>query len=155
MRRGIATAILAACVQALIACGTQAASAGPTGRIIVSVGSAVGTNSLFEPVHWAKAIDSDGTVVVSWKSAGGVPVEVPSGAYRVEAFTVFLSDTLVCGHPIGEPSPPNATCFQPTLGPAQVCAVEIQVPPGGDVALLYRETGEGRCDLRLDGARPT
>jgi hypothetical protein len=86
---------------------------------------------------------------------------VPAGHYRLEAFTAFLSDTIVCtdangnGGDPGSTPVPGGTCFQPTLDPGQVCAIEIDVPSGGVVQLVYQDDGRGRCRLLPAEAAPT
>jgi hypothetical protein len=141
---------------ALVSACAPTPTPGPPGRILVTIVSAEPENPLFEPVHRARVVAVDGSLDVGWRlQPGAAPVEIPSGMYRLEAYTVFLSDTIVCGHPIGEPNAPEATCFQPTLGPEQVCAVDIEVPAGGDVHVAYEARDQGLCDLRPVDADPT
>ena len=145
----------------LTACA-PAPSPGPPGRIVVTVVPAEPDNPLFEPVYRARAIAVDGSLDVGWRlQPGAAPVEVPSGTYRLEAFTVFLSDYMVCADEfgnVGDPGstePPNATCFQPTMGPGQVCALDVEVVPGGEVHLSYEAREEGGCELQPVRAGPT
>lgn len=169
MARRLGPAILAVwlAVFAIAAVGCSAApsppSSGPLGRIDIAVTAADPDNPLFEPVYRARAVSRDGSVDAAWRiRAGAAPTEVPAGYYRIEAFTVFLSDTIVCadaGGVIGGPGStgaPGATCLQPTLDPpGQVCALEIDVPATGTVHVRFTDNGRGGCQLADDKASPT
>jgi hypothetical protein len=131
-------------------------SPGPVGRIVITVAPDSGAD-FSPPIHWARAIAADGTVVAEWKTEGGIPVEVPAGTYEVQAFTVFLGDTLVCvGQPIEGAEPqPAESCSQPTLGPAEICLMQVEVAPGADVRLRYAMHDQGSCNLGPDFVAPT
>jgi hypothetical protein len=158
-------AILVAALVAIVAgcAATPPPPPGPPGRILISViDEPSGENALFEPVHRARAVSADGSIDTAWRIQPGAPAtEVPAGHYRFEAFTVFLSDAIVCadengviGGP-GSTGAPGATCLQPTMGPSQVCTLEFDVVPGGSVSLVYRELDQGLCELATAGAAPT
>ena len=145
----------------LAGCASATPSAGPTGRIYIDVVPIDAENPLFEAVFRARAVSADGAVDAQWRIQDGAPVEVPSGRYRLEAFTVFLSDYIVCADPFGnvgelgsEPAP-DSSCFQPTLGPGQVCSLDAVVPPRGEVRFEYRMQEQGGCELIAAEASPT
>ena len=156
LRRLLGLVLLIALVQASAGCDASTATpSGPPGRLLVTIVQGPGENPLFEPVRRARAVSVDGAIDVGWRlREGGAPVEVPSGTYRVETFTVFLSDFIQCVDTVG-PAGPTSTCLQPTLGPSQVCALDVEVAPSGEVHLLYRELGQGRCELTRGEAPPT
>jgi len=145
----------------LAGCATATTSGGPTGRISIDVVPIEPDNPLFDAVLRARAVSADGAVDAQWRIQDGAPVEVPSGRYRLEAFTVFLSDYIVCADPdgnVGEPGStpaPGSTCFQPTLGPGQVCSMDALVPPRGEVRFEYRMQEQGGCELVVAEASPT
>jgi hypothetical protein len=142
-------------------CATPTPSSGPTGRIYIDVIPVDPDNPLFEPVLRARAVSADGAVDAQWRIQDGAPVEVPSGRYHLEAFTVFLSDYIVCADRlgnVGEPGStpaPGSTCFQPTLGPDQICSLDALVPPRGEVRFVFRMQEQGGCELTAVAASPT
>jgi hypothetical protein len=147
--------VLAAAVLALLsaACGSSAPSAAP-GRAVVTVAPDDGAD-FFAPVHRARAITVDG-IVAEWRiNESGPPVDLPAGTYRLEVFTVFLSDVVTCVEGVGGVGGAGSTCLQPTLGPSQVCAIDIDVPAGGEVRALFRPSGQGLCQLVPEGPAPT
>jgi len=148
-------ALMAVVLAVIAACAGPTPSPGPPGRLLVTVQLGPVENPLFEPVRRARAVSVDGAIDVGWRlEEGAAPVEVPPGTYRLEAFTVFLSDFIQCTDTVG-PAGPTSTCLQPTLGPSQVCAIDVDVVAAGDVTVVYRELDQGRCQLELGSALPT
>jgi hypothetical protein len=143
------------CAVLLAACGTPPppSSAGPGGFVSVDLvhGAAEGTQ-YFEPIHRAELIDQGGTVVAAWLvTDGAAPVEVPPGRYRLRVFTVFLGDTLEC---TSDPGVPGASrCVQPTLGPGQVCPLDIVVVSNAETRARFHVLRDGACGLEA-GATP-
>lgn len=146
--------ILAAAVAAIVAGCMATPTPLPPGRVVVTLDAAPPDNALFEPVRRAHAVSVDGSVDVGWRILeGAAPVELPAGTYRLEAFTVILSDFIQCNEDI--PGGSQSTCIQPTLGPSHFCAIDLEVRGGGDVSVTYRELGEGVCDLAAGSPSPT
>ena len=131
----------------LVACGAEA---GPPGSVAVEVLAPQPVGPvLLVPVHRARVVAEDG-VVAEWQLATDRPVEVtvPAGRHVLEAWTVFLSDVVVC-----EPDPAvpeGQTCVQPTTGPGMVCRLDIDVRSEAVTRASYVVLGDGRC--RLDPA---
>ena len=100
----------------------------------------------FEPIHRVEMIDEGGAVVAAWRVIDGAgPVEVPAGRYRLRVFTVFLGDTLEC---IADPDVPGGSrCGQPTLGPGQVCPLDIVVVAKAETRVRFHVLGDGACGL--------
>ena len=148
--------ILAAALGAIVIGCAATPTPGPPGRVVVTLVPAPPDNALFEPVRRGHAVSVDGSVDVGWRILeGGARVEVPSGTYRLEAFTVYLSDFIQCTDSVGGAGGPQSTCLQPTLGPAHVCAIDLDVPPGRDVSVVYRELDQGLCELDAASPSPT
>ena len=124
--------------------------AGPGGFVTVELvrAPAEGTQ-FFEPIHRAEVIDERGAVVAAWRiTDGAAPVEVPPGRYRLRVFTVFLGDTLEC---VADPGAPGGSrCGQPTLGPGQVCPLDIVVTAKAETRARFHILRDGGC--RLDAA---
>jgi len=162
--KGFVAAWLGVIAIAALACDAAPSPrpSGPMGRIDIAVAVADPDNPLFEPVYRARAVSQDGTVDTAWRlQADAPPTGVPAGHYRLEAFTAFLSDTIVCtdangnGGDPGSTPVPGGSCFQPTLDPGQVCTLEIDVPSDGVVHLVYQDDGRGGCRLTPGDAPPT
>ena len=136
---------------ALAACGAVASPSpsAASGSINVTVDDQHGT-SFFNAVHRARVVSLDGAEVGAWELVSGAPpIELPVGTYRLEAFTVFLSDFMEC------PEEPGSTCFQPTLEPITVCKVDLDVPPGGEARAVFTSLPDGLCRLEAVDAGPT
>lgn len=100
----------------------------------------------FEPIHRAELRDEGGAVVAAWRvTDGAVPVAVPPGRYRLRVFTVFLGDTLECVIDPGAPG--GSRCGQPTLGPGQVCPLDIVVVANAETRARFHVLRDGACGL--------
>lgn len=141
------------CSVVLAGCGTTPSPPpGPAGFVTVELVTAPGGGAaFFEAIHRAEAIDERGTVVVAWQVMDtAVPVEVPPGRYRLRVFTVFLGDTLEC---VLDPvAPGGSRCGQPTLGPSQVCALDIVVQATTETRARFHVLREGLCGLEAADA---
>jgi hypothetical protein len=110
---------------------------------------APGSEQFFASQHRARVVAVEGTILADWEiTDAAAPITVPAGTYRLQAFTVFLSDFIQCSaDPAGQQH-----CAQPTLGPSQVCEVPIEVVAGATVEAHFRSLPDGRCDLALGPA---
>ncbi|HET7031311.1 MAG TPA: hypothetical protein VFI34_12425 [Candidatus Limnocylindrales bacterium] len=137
----------------LVACSSHVSPSTPgvpspdgSGTVIVELEIAPEASQFFASEHHARLVTSDATIEKDWQITGAVvPVSAPPGFYRLQAFTAFLSDFIECA-----PDPAAAgatTCAQPTLGPAQVCAIPIEIVDGGTIRARFRSLPEGRCEL--------
>ena len=83
---------------------------------------------------------------------GATPVRVQPGVYRLEVFTVFLGDTLEC---VADPAAPGGQrCAQPTLGPGQVCGLDVAVVAGSETrAIVPHPARSDCCGLELEPPR--
>lgn len=108
----------------------------------------------FEPIHRAEVIDEGGAVVAAWRvTDGAAPVEVPPGRHRLRVFTVFLGDTLEC---VPDPGAPGGSrCGQPTLGPGQVCPLDIEVAAKAETRARFLVLPDGGCGLEAASAPAT
>ncbi len=105
-----------------------------------------GEPGFFEPIHRARLIGVDGSVAASWELPEvAMPVPVQPGLYRLEVYTVFLGDTVEC---VADPAAPGGSrCSQPTLGPAQVCTLDIGVVAGQLTRATFHVLRDGLCGL--------
>ena len=149
----IPAALLAGILAGLVAgaCGAPPAPSGSPvlGSVRVSVQRVAGGQEFFASEHHARLVDPAGRVVGEWKLSadGAAPAQAPIGSYTLSAFTVFLSDFLQC---TPDPVRPGLqTCFQPTLGPAQVCSVPIELTATLSVEARFSILAGGRCGLEL------
>ncbi len=137
-------AIVAACI---VGCGSTPAPSPPPGAsgfVEVQLEIAPDARQFFASQHRGRVIDGDGSVLADWEITDGAsPVSVPVGRHQLQAFTVFLSDFIQCSTDPGGAS----HCAQPTLGPAQVCTIPIEVVAGETVEARYQSLPEGRCEL--------
>ena len=132
----------------LIACGAAASPSGsPAGFVSVTVVNEVEPGgSLLTPIHRAQLLADDGSVVGAWEATeAAAPVAVPPGTWRLEVFTVFLSDHMDC---VQDPAASDGErCFQPTLGPGQVCSLAVDVIAGQVTSANFHVLPEGACRL--------
>jgi hypothetical protein len=81
---------------------------------------------------------------------GATPVRVQPGVYRLEVFTVFLGDTLEC---VADPvAPGGQRCAQPTLGPDQICGLDVEVVAGSETRATFHIPQVGLCGLEIEPA---
>jgi hypothetical protein len=151
-RLSLASAVLL-CAVVLAGCTTTPPpAAGPGGFVTVELvrAPAEGT-AFFEPIHRAEVIDEDGAVVAAWRvTNGAAPVEIPPGRYRLRVFTVFLGDTLEC---VADPGAPGGSrCVQPTLGPGQVCPLDIVVVAKAETLARFHVLRDGACGIEAGSA---
>ncbi len=137
----------------LAGCATDPpATAGPGGFVVVNLAWAPGVQpGFFEPIHRARLIGLDGSLAAAWQvNEGATPVRVQPGVYRLEVFTVFLGDTLEC---VADPAAPGGQrCAQPTLGPDQVCGLDVTVVAGSETRAIFHIPKIGLCGLELEPA---
>ena len=139
----VAAAVLVGCRG-----GPSPATQSPVGSGFVSISLEVvgrGTQ-FFNSQHRARVVDASNSVIAEWEiTAAAAPAVIPAGSWRLETFTVFFSDFLQCSP---DPAVPGKErCTAPTLGPAQVCAIPINVDDGATVEATFRSLEEGACDL--------
>ena len=150
VRSLLLVAAIVASIPLVAACGrTAVAEPGVRGTLAVSVDDLHG-GSFFNAVHRARLISRDGAEVGSWElKRGAAPVELAAGTYRLEAFTVFMSDWIRC------PEEPGATCFAPTLEPITVCAINLDVRPGAKAKAVFTPLPDGLCRLESANSAAT
>ena len=150
VRPVLVVAAMVASAALIAACGiTPVPDPGAGGTLAVDLDDRHG-EGFFNAVHRARLISLDGAEVGAWELEGGAaPVELPAGTYHLEAFTVFLSDFMQC------PEAPGATCFQPTLEPVTVCAIDVEVLPGRAARAVFTSLPDGLCRLEAVDAGPT
>ena len=127
-------------------------AAGPSGIVRVAVDRTGAVEGFFTGQDRARLIVPGGAVVADWP-LGDIPTDtsVPAGDYILQAFTAFMSDTVVC---MTDPQTGKATnCVQPTLKPGQICEILITVPPGGVVEATFTVVGQFNCRL-VPGVAP-
>jgi hypothetical protein len=141
--RAIAAMLLAGCGTA----PSAPATAEPGGFVTVTIARAPGAEPGFlAPVHRARLIGVDGSVAAAWQvMEPATPVQLEPGVYRLEFFTIFLSDVYVCE--IDPAAPGGSRCGQPTMGPAQVCNVDVEVVAGQQTHATFLVLREGLCGL--------
>jgi hypothetical protein len=134
-------------------CGSTAPSVTPAtgagGFVAVGIVREVGPGpEPFEPIHRAQLVDVDGSVAAEWQvTQAAAPVTVQPGVYRLDVFTVFLGDTLVC---VTDPAAPRGErCSQPTLGPGQVCSHDVIVVANRITPATFHVRPEGACALEV------
>jgi hypothetical protein len=139
----------------LAGCGDPSPSAiesGPGGFVAVDIDqSVVQGQQPFEPIHRARLIAIDGSLAAEWQlTQAAAPVRVQPGVYRLDAFTVFLGDTLEC---VADPvAPGGQRCTQPTLGPGQICALDVVVVTEQTTRATYHVLRDGACGLEAGEA---
>ena len=118
----------------------------PTGTVRVGVDRTAAVEGFFTGEDRARLIVPSGPVVAEWPLGTTVAdKDVPAGDYILQAFTVFMSDTIVCAT---DPQTGKETnCVQPTLQPGQICEILVTVPPGGSVETTFTVVGEFNCRL--------
>ena len=141
-------ASVAAVVAVVVVGGGSSPAPSPTpggsGFVEVQLEVAPGAEEFFASQHRGRILAADGTALADWEiTAAAAPVTVPAGSHQLQVFTVFLSDFIQCSTDPGGAS----HCAQPTLGPAQVCALPIQATSGATVIARFRSLPEGRCEL--------
>jgi hypothetical protein len=150
MKRPAGVALAALVIGLIVACGsTPAPSRSPsssgTGFVEVALEIAPDGTQFFASQHRGRVVAADGSILADWEiTDASAPVSVPAGAHRLEAFTVFLSDFIQCST---DPSTGTQTCAAPTLGPAQVCTIPIEVAAGATVSARFRSLPQGGCEL--------
>ncbi len=153
MRSVGVVAVLIAALAA--ACGSTAppTAAGPDGSVVVEIAPPEPDmpSVFFEPIHRAQLIAIDGSIAAAWQvTSSAAPVRVQPGTYGLQVFTVFLSDTLVC---ISDPAAPGGNrCEQPTMGPGQVCTIDVVVVAERETRATFHALADGACGL--EGAEP-
>ncbi len=61
---------------------------------------------------------------------------------------MFLGDTIEC---VADPAAPGATrCGRPTLGPDQVCSLDVDVVAGQQTRATFHVIREGLCGLESE-----
>jgi hypothetical protein len=153
--KGAAVAILAVGVLTA-ACATGAPPSPSTatmGAVQIQVARVAGGNEFFASEHHAQLVRVGGSLVADWKinPEAVAPVSVPAGDYRLDTSTVFFSDFLQC---TADPGKAGAeTCFQPTLGPGEICSVPITVTANATVEAQFTILPDAHCRLEA-GAPP-
>lgn len=155
LARPLAVAVWSLAVATIgVGCGPSVPSGPkPLGTIHVIAQRVAGQDRFFAAEHHARLTDANGTVFDDRRLTvdGPTDLSAPIGRYVLSAFTVFLSDFMQCS---GDPARPGAeTCFQPTLGPAEVCGVQVEVTAAVDVQAVFSILTDGRC--RLDAVPGT
>ena len=142
--------VIAAIAVLVVACGpgsapTPTRSPTATGFVEVTLEIAPGASQFFASQHRARIVDADGSAPRDWEITDAAsPVVVPVGTHQLQAFTVFLSDFIEC---TTDPTTGASQCAQPTLGPAKICAIPIEVVAGGTVEARFRSLPDGDCQL--------
>ncbi len=153
VKRACALAVL---VLALAGCGTAPPPSrvpGTGGYVTVALATAPGSNGSFlAPIHRARLVRADGSVAAEWEVTAAAPpsTELDPGAYRLDVFTVFVGDVIEC---VTDPAAPGGSrCSQPTLGPAQVCSLDVVLVAGQSTRATYHVLRDGLCGLELGEA---
>jgi len=129
-------------------CAPAAPTGSPaSGEVRISVQRGPGARELYNAQRRARIVAADGTVAFDGTLAEDAveTVVVPVGSYTVSALTVFFGDFLQCASDPAGGSPPP--CFQPTLGPSQVCDVHVAVTPTRPVDVRYTVLPDGLCRI--------
>ena len=133
-----------------VACGgptdPSPVPARPSGIVRVAVDRTAAVEGFFTGQDRARLIVPGGATAADWP-LGDVATDhsVPAGDYILQAFTVFMSDNIVCAT---DPQTGKETnCVQPTLQPGQICEILVTVPPGGSVEATFTVVGQFNCRL--------
>ena len=150
--------MLAVLMLMLAGCGTAPAPSrvpGTGGHVTIAVATAPdGNGSFLAPIHRARLVDPGGSVVAEWEvtEAAAPSGELDPGVYRLDVFTLFLSDYIEC---VTDPAAPGGSrCTQATLGPAQVCSLDVVLVAGQATRATYHVFRDGLCGLE-PGDAPT
>ena len=147
--RAHASPLIAVIALATVGCGAatpEPSASTATGFVVVTADSVEPHATLFNSEDRARVVASDGSILADWAIASRPgPVPVPATTLRLETFTLFFSDWIQCSP---DPAAPGTEhCAAPTLGPAQICTLEIEVRAGETVETAFRADGSGGCAL--------